>query len=228
MVRTLGRGVAVLATMVVLGGVAARPTSADTVLYSNFGPGNSYDPNSEFMLSSLQQLGFSFTTPKGASAKVTKIEIAAALTAQQNFISLSLVPDDNGKPGFGGQIYSLSGALQPPPGSVITFTASTEQVLAPNTRYWLLATMQGFGSEAEWFLNPTGAMGMEAVGNYPSDWNIFSGTIGAFAVLGAQNAVPEPSSLTLMAIGAAVLLGAGLRRRWRKMPLDRVVTWHPA
>src|SRR5439155_4893234 len=105
MVRTLGRGVAVLATMVVLGGVASRPTKADTVLYSNLGPGNSYDPTSEFMLSSLQQLGFAFTTPKGASAHITKIEIAAALTAQPNFIALSLVADDNGMPGFGIQNY---------------------------------------------------------------------------------------------------------------------------
>jgi hypothetical protein len=151
MVRTLGRGVAVLATMVVLGGVAARPSRADTVLYSNLGPGNSYDSTSEFMPSALQYLGFDFTTPKGASAQVTKIEIAAALTAQPNFITLSLVADDNGMPGSGIRDYSLSGALQPSPGSVITFTASTEPLLTPDTRYWILVTMQGFGAEAEGF-----------------------------------------------------------------------------
>ena len=148
MVRTPGPGAAVLATMVVLGGVAARPTRAGSVIYSNLGPSNSYDPTSEFLLGPLQQFGFAFTTPGGASARVTEIEIAAVLTQQPNFITLSLVPDDNGLPGFGGQNYSLSGpALQPPPGSVLTFTASTEPVLAPDTRYWILAVMQGFDSD---------------------------------------------------------------------------------
>jgi hypothetical protein len=223
MVRIPGRGVAVLATMVVLGGVAARPARADTVIYSNFGPGNGYDPNSYFMVNSSQYLGFEFTTPKGASQRVTEIEIAAALTAQPNFITLSLVADDNGTPGFGIQDYPLSDALPPLPGSVITFTASTEPVLAPDTRYWIVVTMQGFDAESEWFFNSTGAMGTEAVGNYPQDWSLSTGTMGVFAVLGAQDAVPEPNSLTLMAVAAAVLPGVGLCRTWRKVPWDRVV-----
>ena len=169
----------------------------------------------------LQWLASSFET--GASpAQIDSVTYLAGPGPSVADFALTVYTDAGGVPGaplVGGQ---LAGPTNPTgddiTGTTIDFSANNLLVDA-NTRYWLVASSTVFGagpswkvtissddtSDEGWSVGDSQAFSENRAASWLTD---SSGRIGMFAVNGTI--VPEPGGTTLLASGAACLLG---RRR---------------
>jgi len=103
----------------------------------------------------------------------------------------------------------------------VTIDPATEIILAANTRYWVeLLSSGSTPTTAIWATSAT-ALGVGVVGEY--DWNNYAGNLNSTALnqdpsvgyapdMMAVMAVPEPTSLSLLALGLIGLVSARRRR----------------
>ncbi len=97
--------------------------------------------------------------------------------------------------------------------SPLVATSLLNPVLTAGTNYWIVASPATPGSDtwAAWNINDQGAMGTEL---YSQDGGMTfksrgSIQIGAFQIL----SVPEPGTISLLALGVAGIVGYGKLRR---------------
>lgn len=189
-------------------------SSADTILSSNLGPGNSYDPSAgRTVYGSLRQ---AMPFVPSESADLSQIVIALSQYSSVTTTALvTLYTDNNGLPGSVMESWSLTGL--PIFGSTSTtvqiLNASPGVLLSGGTTYWLVAAAPlatDVSTSAVWVVNSTGAMGYAVYSG--ATWYKYPFKQGAFAVMGTPTAVPEPSAFILLGCG---LLGLLLFRRSR-------------
>jgi hypothetical protein len=199
------------ATAMLVGLLAAKAT-AQTTIYSTFGPGDSYDhvnawatgltPDGQSHLT--HAAGFTFGGPSGAT--LFDLSFAAARAAGETSILVEFV---SGSPtgsvleswnvvgGVGGA-YSLSSLLHP----VLTSGESYFLRLSSDLSYW------------GWFFNDQNQMGLW----WDQDGTGFTFSeqekTPAFAVRATEpsSTVPEPATMTLLATGLAGIAASRRRR----------------
>jgi len=208
--------------------LAASPAAADTI-FSNYGPGQTYDDQNgwavngastpEFPGYLAQAAGFTASV----SANVTQIDLAAyAVAGTPAFPGVPATPGNSGTPTLDVSLWTDVGGVPTAElgswtvNSISTFHGFTEQAplvvdvtgvsVIAGDNYFVELTPGNPLSLVTWQDNPTDAAGPM--------WSSFLGPLTtqpeeAFAVL---DGVPEPAAWTLMLAGFA-LTGAAIRRR---------------
>jgi hypothetical protein len=209
-------------SLLVLLALAALPMSADTVLVTNFGPGDSYDTSSgdawatggsgesgnavefqnpfssSYLLTSIQVAdGFSSADPDGAAFNDLNVGIWQSTT-------------DNLNDATELQSWSVAAPSAGSPSQVYSLTSASPTIINPSDYYFITETLTPDGSNtAEWGWNvnnltptETGYLSEFAGGRWFSE----TGDTPVFSVSGTvipPSGVPEPRSY-------AAILGAGL------------------
>jgi hypothetical protein len=226
----MNRLVAGLTLMGVL--LLTAPFSHADIIFSDLGPGGTFNPNVGYSLGGDNQISPDFVA-------------AAAFTPTANFmlteINIALVYGEVG-PNFGTSV-ELEGSLngspdQYPleiwyPGALPTQGSNSlgpadmlkavgsPLELTKGTEYWLVATAYVPPSDDLWAKNTVGTVGLVAdqqIGpGSPTPWSVGPpGVAPAFAVFGTPvnpPSVPEPGSLALLMGGLIGLATLRLRKR---------------
>ena len=201
------------------------------VLFNNYGSAYTYETNVGFNV-------FGATSPPGQvhgpietaneftvlhTAKLLSVYLGisnSGLGLPSNII-VELRDDNQGAPGtvlesfsFVNELTGYFGIQNPP----LVATSITHPVLHAGTNYWIVAAAGSSDTNAAWNLNNQRVFGAAVrSGDGGSTWvdNGNPTTLGAFEVFG----VPEPSALTLVAIGGCSLAVGTFRRRRNQIPI---------
>jgi hypothetical protein len=197
-------------------GSAAR---AD-IIFSNFGPNNSYDPGGGWQFgavqpNAIQDIAVPFHV---GSQPVTldQVQVAMGLMSTPNVVTLEIVPSVQGAPGPDSQAlesFQLTNKLPFLSGNgPLLVDSALHPLLDANASYWLVAAAAQ-PTEAIWYDNNlpvSGGTFAYRVNDRP--WTAQAvDAIPVFAILGSP--VPEPVTVHLLGIGALALLLYRCRRR---------------
>jgi hypothetical protein len=200
------------------------------VIYSTLGPGDSYDNRSgawtesgpDATLAPTWRQAESFRVPVDGDYVFQGARLALGLISGPNEIDLRLYNDAGGRPGTVLETIHASGQMPHlfdfSSGHLVDFESAEQHLLLAGQTYWLLPFASG-ATDAGWNWNDqlTGQTGPHAQSREldPTDWDTRTDIRAAFEVNAAL--VPEPSALTLSALGVAALLGY----HWGRRRLDR-------
>jgi len=185
---------------------SAAVAAADSIIFSNLGPGDTYDPGVEYAVSGpLSQaeeataIGQPFVPI--ADFRFDSVEVALNWLLDTNAATVSLRSDLGGQPG--SVLESFQFANLPHASSSNTDLALGDSlqhpVLHAGSQYWIVATADG-DAFMGWALNDTGQFGTTIRIN-DDGWTARPDLASAaFRVRGSQveTVVPEPTSLLLL------------------------------
>jgi hypothetical protein len=182
---------------------------AGTILFSDFGPGNSYQAANAYGVEGAGVLGFLVKqavpfTPVG-NWTLTQIDLALAHTAGTNSVVVTLNADSGGIP---GGILSTIGTLSglPPFGSCCAVeTLTPDFPVTSGVHYWIVVSPGASDTVNEWNINNTGVNTLSLETNNLGGWSANGAGLAAFDIQGA----PEPETLLMFSLG--VLAFGGLR-----------------
>jgi hypothetical protein len=190
----------------------SRIASADPVLFSTLGIGDSYNVNGLFTI------GFDFNIRQGqlfmptADGRLSSLELGLALFEGADLVSAQLRANVGNQPGTIIETFMFSGIPRGFPGSGVSALLSVPSLLNPflrsDTSYWMFLAPGAPSTSAGWnFANGTStALTYFTIGDNPPRTEISA--LAAFRLSGEQSApVPEPATWLLVAsaTGAAVL-----------------------
>jgi hypothetical protein len=194
-----------------LGAVALTAAAAHAdVLYSNFGPGDTYSLDRGWTLSYGGPLGgdvyeqaVAFTV-SGGDYYFDNAEVAVLLNWGPDIVYMDLHADDNGNVGDILESTTATGVTDPfvwAPPMVATFSGST--VLHDGQTYWLSMRTEQTDALASWAFNVIDDFGLYAWQLNGGGWNPemgIPGTDSQRAVFRINaTAIPAPATLTLLA-----------------------------
>ena len=193
-----------LATMILLVGGGEQLRAG--IVYSNFGPGDSYQNAGYAIYPDEVALGMPFTP--GLDYNLTRIELAAGLLDGPNVLDVSLMTSDGGVPGTVIETWHLIDALGPWPASkpLVVVDSVLHPLIRGGVQYWLTASTPVQDNFIGWNENSVGDRGAIADKRHDQDpWNLVPVNDRAvFRISGTSMSIPEPSSLA-MGITASVL-----------------------
>jgi hypothetical protein len=196
-------------------------TASAGPLYSNFGPGMTYDNNYN---TSGWYVGYTGTPGQNEVIAMPFIPNRTA-NVTNAILALGWVPGTPNTPinvylesdtglGYPGTILATLtqvGSIPngPSGGGLVTFLAPTHPLVTAGTEYWIVAQEPDLTSSQGWFFtvgDPTGPFAYDENNSPTGPWTATTNDVSAFEV----NA-PEPSSLILF--GSGILGLAGILRK---------------
>ena len=210
--------------------LSARASYGDTVVASNMGPFNAFNPFESWQVSGAsnsvspgeESLGVSFTPTENFTLSQVLVPLNGDFQGATNGVEISLDSSVNGLPGASLESWSVS--ADQANASLYMLSSSSTVPLESGTTYWITASPSAGDTFVGW--NWGGDTSLMAA-NYGTGWSSFDPTSGgctgcarsAFAVTGNPVQTPEPSSLSLVATGALglvlVAVVANVRKRNR-------------
>jgi hypothetical protein len=185
---------------------------ADFVIYSNFGPGQTYSAGGY----SVSGLGMTVLPPKGFGAAIASsftptrnflfdsVELPLVWFSGTNSFIVALMSDAGGRPGTILESFAADGLPPFANPAIDSFISTTHAPLNAGTTYWIVAMPVAGDTAGFWLANTTGATGYSRTANDSLTWQPQLAASPAFEVDGMP--VPAPPSLVLAALGAILLL----------------------
>lgn len=212
---------------------SAREMRADTVVFSNFGPSQTYVGNSWWDVgnSPLGPQVDAFSFSPSATATVTGADLALALVpppgAVQTVTPLTVYIESNsgGAPGSILSTLTQNGSYTfYPTTSVVNFTCTAScATLNAGSTYWIVAQQTDPANTTAWLysVGDTGTWYYNELNSATGPWTVATAgdNFSAFDVTGTPSRVPpipEPASVALLASGLLGIAGAVRRRAWRR------------
>ncbi len=187
---------------------------AQTIVFSNFGEGESYQTNTTMGINAGFSPAYGFTAASGG--RLDSIKTSILWVSGTNAVTLSLYTDVGGQPGTlleSLQLSDLPGLLPQTVKPLPSFSSIQKPELIAGSSYFLFASASGTAS-LDWAYNntsDTGTLFIPSPGGSPYiDKNA---TRGAFSV--SVSAIPEPSTYAAL-FGAAALGLVVWRRRMKR------------
>ena len=205
-------------------GLLSFVARADTVVYSNLGPGDTYDQNFGHAIGNiggLRSQAMQFTV--GASGNLVTIELG--LTFGDNgpdLVNAFLYADASNSPDTATQIFlgsvTPTAQFQTTNNSIVSFNVSGTVPVVQGTPYWL-ALMPTNGDVQVWNQTSPVVPGLVATSvDNGQTWFPTADALSAFRITAAVSEVPEPGSAVWGLLGIAGLVFFSQRRittRWR-------------
>ena len=209
-----------LLTLVAVGVLAARGLAAQTIVYSTFGPGDSYRTGvsccDQYIVQYTQWMAASFTYAGPSGLELERVRLAtyfgpggasaptASFWAGSDIGSATLL-----------ESWVLTG-YTPNVDQIFSLSAVTGNPFVTGETYWLRLATGITGSTGGWRWNDQGVLGASASFDQGTSWQSFP-EANALAWDVSAILTPEPATMTLLATGLAGLAGASLIRRRRKV-----------
>lgn len=190
-------------------GASLVPLAHATVIYSTFGPGNTFNTNDFVRIGpsglppavNTGAYADEFTSPVNANVGSVSLALdtALAIPAAVGLNEFVVAIHSNSPTGPGGILGTFTSPIIPAGLGIFTFTSSTDIHLIAGTDYWLSLASPTFGGAADWFLNNQG-IDNDIASRKNGVWTVAGpSTALAFSI----NTVPEPGSTTLCATALA-------------------------
>lgn len=198
----------------------ARDTRADTVVFSNFGPGMTFNELQGFAVTgSGDSLGGAIAavafTPS-ATFTFSSAQLPMNLVTGPNHFQVLLMTNSGGFPGNIIETITLTDAVPMFPPEIVTANSALHPVLTAGTQYWLVVFAPEPSTFGIWNLSFDDFSSPQARGfvSLTGPW-IPANTLikPAFQINGEP--VPEPSTMLLLGTGLAAL-GTAVRKRRQK------------
>lgn len=196
----------------VVGAIACCQPASASILHSGFGP----DPGFIGGITSYAVNGASYSGGQSIAASFLSADtspldhIDVALNWENfgpDLFTIILADDNAGAPGTALETFSVSGV--PTSGTIETVTSLTNPILTSGTKYWVEVLPGDPLTVGGWNLStgPLTGFSYQPVGS--ETWTAASGYGVAYDVIGT---VPEPSTWSLLALGAGAFALARRRR----------------
>ena len=162
--------------------LGASPASASTILYSTFGPGDTYDMYSGWTIGGpgVYVQGLQFTPTE--SGVVQTIEIAAFRLAGGTGVNLSLMTDAGDQ--LGSVIETVPICCFGDVASIQLTNSVLHPLLASGTKYWLVVSAIVAGDFFGWTRNLNPPYPLNAQQSMGGPWNIGSSYRGTLRIIG--------------------------------------------
>jgi hypothetical protein len=200
---------------VALGVVICAGAAGATTLFTDFGPGQTYNTTSGWFIG-----GSGTTTPDSIAAPFTpsvtatldSLDLAVDVFAGTTSFTVEITADSSGTPGAVLESFSLTGITGTP--TVRSLTSILHPSLSSLSTYWIAVFPGGTTTAGGWNWNSVGTTGFDFSSNGGSTWSVDSSTTDArpaFDVIGTPT-VPEPTTWVLLAAPLAAMLWFRRRR----------------
>lgn len=194
---------------------------ADTVLFTNFGAGMSYDTSGGLSVGNYfdgnnYAHSDQFTVSSTSTLSSLQLALSCLFACPDNF-TVDLTSDSSGSPGGVLEAFSVAGSSLQPLGSgtaVVDLTSLLHPTLTAGTEYWV-TVFSDTNNTIAWNWNSTGNTNNTAVStDGGATWFAPSSeTPGALQVDGPSTTViPEPGTFALLGTSLAGLVGFGRRK----------------
>jgi hypothetical protein len=200
-----------------LGLAATSEARADAVVFSNFGPGTTFNTSTAWNVSgtnifSGRVVAQSFTPSDNFT--FSSAQLAMGIVGGPNILQVVLMTSSGGFPGAIVETITLTDAVAPiGTGGIVLANSALQPLLSAGTQYWIVAfapeddTFMGWNLSLNDFSAPVLLNGSHSL---TGPWE-FSAPRGAFQVNGTP--VPEPATMLLLGASLTVI---ALRKCKRK------------
>jgi hypothetical protein len=185
-------------------------TSGAQTLFSNFGPGQSYNAGSSWVIGiAVEGKSGVLAAPFVPSETATLSDVMAALDSEGS-VNFYVESDSGSGPGSILDTLTTTDTIGISP-SILTYTCSSCTELTEGTTYYLVAVSPG-GLYSGWDDSDSdfGTFYFNGIGSATGPWTLeteTSDTLPAFEVDGMPlTPTPEPSSFALMLLGVGCVL----------------------
>lgn len=207
--------IALFFSLVMILALCVGSAQAD-VIYSNFGPGDTYRIDGWAIGGSEAMFGYSALampfTVSGSDFTLDSVEIAGFSLVGDPGIHLFVLNNDNSEgynlPGSTHDYLSYKN-LPISASGIVEFDSVNHVYLDNGETYWVLAVAKGNDTFANWCCsNERGTFA--CTNTLPPSWNMVNSELGVFRVNGSP--VPEPTAI-IAALGLLAPAGFVFRRR---------------